>query len=79
MAAKAQASSSLSVAKLGAPLPREYETDTLDPPKNRRFGVILHPTSLPGEQGTGEIGKASRKWVDWLASSGAQCWMVSIQ
>lgn len=39
-------------------------------------GVILHPTSLPGPYGTGEIGKEAFKFVDWIASTGMQLWQV---
>ena len=39
-------------------------------------GVILHPTSLPGPYGTGEIGKEAFKFVDWVASTGMQLWQV---
>ena len=35
-------------------------------------GVILHPTSLPGPYGIGEIGKEAFRFVDWLESAGAQ-------
>lgn len=40
------------------------------------LGVILHPTSLPGPYGTGEIGKEAFKFVDWIASTGMQLWQV---
>ena len=39
-------------------------------------GVILHPTSLPGPYGIGEIGKEAFKFIDWVASSGMQMWQV---
>eukprot|EP00775_Hariotina_reticulata_P005043 gene5043-5285_t len=44
--------------------------------KGRRAGVILHPTSLPGSNGIGELGKEAFKFVDWLHSAGMQCWQV---
>ena len=42
----------------------------------RRAGVILHPTSLPGPYGTGEIGEHAYAFVDWLQSAGMQAWQV---
>lgn len=39
-------------------------------------GVILHPTSLPGPYGIGEIGKEAFKFIDWIASTGMQMWQV---
>ena len=35
-------------------------------------GVILHPTSLPGPYGSGEIGSEAFHFVDWLVSAGMQ-------
>ncbi len=37
---------------------------------DRLGGILLHPTSLPGMQGIGEIGKATNIWIDWLAEVG---------
>jgi 4-alpha-glucanotransferase len=42
----------------------------------RTAGVLLHPTSLPGPGGIGDLGAEARGFVDWLASSGAQWWQV---
>ena len=44
--------------------------------ENAYAGVILHPTSLPGPYGIGEIGKEAEKFVDWIASTGMQLWQV---
>lgn len=44
--------------------------------KGRRAGVILHPTSLPGPSGIGELGGEAFKFIDWLQSAGMQCWQV---
>ena len=38
-------------------------------------GIILHPTSLPGPYGSGEIGKEAFRFVDWLEKTGL---MVSV-
>lgn len=42
----------------------------------RTAGVLLHPTSLPGPFGVGDLGPAARAWVDLLARSGQTWWQV---
>lgn len=42
----------------------------------RKAGVLLHPTSLPGPYGLGELGAAAKTWVDQLASAGQTYWQV---
>jgi 4-alpha-glucanotransferase len=42
----------------------------------RASGVLLHPTSLPGEYGIGEIGAAARKFIDCLAATDQRFWQV---
>lgn len=42
----------------------------------RATGVLLHPTSLPGPHGVGDLGPAARAFIDWLASAGATVWQV---
>ena len=42
----------------------------------RRFGLLLHPTSLPGRFGIGDLGPEAHRWVDWAASAGATVWQV---
>jgi 4-alpha-glucanotransferase len=42
----------------------------------RRGGVLLHPTSLPGPGGIGDLGSPSRKWIEWLTQSGCSVWQV---
>ncbi|KAK9867464.1 hypothetical protein WJX84_001533, partial [Apatococcus fuscideae] len=61
---------------IGSDIDVQYGSDTQGIPKNRRSGVILHPTSLPGPYGTGEIGQEAYRFVDWLASAGMQIWQV---
>ena len=39
-------------------------------------GMLLHPTSLPGPHGMGDIGRTARRFIDWLASSGLSIWQV---
>src|SRR5210317_1059284 len=42
----------------------------------RASGVLLHPTSLPGPYGIGDIGPEAFKWVDFLVSTGCSIWQV---
>ncbi len=42
----------------------------------RAGGILLHPTSLPGPYGIGDLGPAVHEWVRWLASSGCRLWQV---
>ncbi len=42
----------------------------------RRAGVLLHLTSLPGPGGSGDLGKAAYDFVDWLVSARQSCWQM---
>ncbi len=42
----------------------------------RKSGILLHPTSLPGEWGIGDLGSSAYRFVDFLAESGQQLWQV---
>jgi len=42
----------------------------------RSAGILLHPTSLPGPYGIGDIGPAAHGWLDALAGSGMKRWQV---
>ena len=42
----------------------------------RASGVLLHPTSLPGPHGSGDLGPAAYRFVDWLADAGQTRWQV---
>jgi|YNPNPStandDraft_1061719.scaffolds.fasta_scaffold01741_4 4-alpha-glucanotransferase len=42
----------------------------------RRSGIILHPTSLPGRFGIGDLGDAAYRFVDFLAAAGQSYWQV---
>ena len=42
----------------------------------RASGVLLHPTSLPGPHGSGDLGPAAYHFVDWLVSAGQRLWQV---
>ncbi len=42
----------------------------------RSGGIILHPSSLPGPYGIGDLGPQAYRFVDWLAASGIKLWQV---
>ena len=42
----------------------------------RASGVLLHPTSLPGPHGSGDLGAAAFHFVDWLVSAGQTLWQI---
>lgn len=44
--------------------------------QNRAAGIILHPTSLPGPDGIGDLGPEAYRWIDFLHRSGCQLWQV---
>jgi 4-alpha-glucanotransferase len=44
--------------------------------KTRRSGILLHPTSLPGPHGIGDLGPAARSWIDTLAAARQGWWQV---
>ena len=43
---------------------------------SRSGGILLHPSSLPGPFGIGDLGSNSYRFVDWLSSSGCKLWQV---
>ncbi len=43
---------------------------------DRAGGVLLHPTSLPGPDGIGDLGPAMSAWLDWLAQGGCRWWQI---
>ena len=47
-----------------------------DPLKSRRAGVLLHPTSLPGNCRQGRLGNTARAFVDFLRSAGFSVWQM---
>ena len=42
----------------------------------RASGILLHPTSLPGPHGSGDLGDAAHHFVDWLATARQRLWQV---
>jgi 4-alpha-glucanotransferase len=48
-----------------------------DPAKAQRSaGLLLHPTSLPGPFGIGDLGPAAFAWIDLLASAKQSWWQI---
>lgn len=44
--------------------------------RNRRCGILLHPTSLPGPGGIGTLGQECRYFLDYLERAGQRLWQV---
>ena len=42
----------------------------------RSSGILLHPTSLPGRFGIGDLGAPAYDWVDFLAAGKQRLWQV---
>jgi 4-alpha-glucanotransferase len=42
----------------------------------RTSGVLLHPTSLPGPHGSGDLGPDAYHFVDWLVAAGQKLWQI---
>lgn len=42
----------------------------------RSSGILLHPTSLPGRFGIGDLGESAYQFVDFLEASGQRLWQV---
>jgi 4-alpha-glucanotransferase len=46
------------------------------PPAQRSAGLLLHPTSLPGPYGIGDLGPEAYAWVDALVAARQTWWQV---
>lgn len=42
----------------------------------RRSAILLHPVSLPGGNGIGDLGEPARRFADWLHATGQSLWQV---
>jgi 4-alpha-glucanotransferase len=49
---------------------------TEDKPKRRSAGILLHPTSLPGRYGIGDLGPLAYAWVEALARAKQTWWQI---
>ncbi|MDR2390795.1 MAG: 4-alpha-glucanotransferase [Planctomycetota bacterium] len=54
----------------------EFFEESVTMPFPRLAGIVLHPTSLPGGHGVGDLGGSAREFVDFLADSGMGIWQV---
>lgn len=43
---------------------------------DRSAGLLLHPTSLPGLHGCGDIGAMAHQFIDYLAAAGQRWWQM---
>ena len=42
----------------------------------RRAGILLHPTSLPGPYASGDIGHSAYRFIEFVANSGCTVWQM---
>ncbi|MGW8250312.1 MAG: 4-alpha-glucanotransferase [Anaerolineales bacterium] len=42
----------------------------------RASGILMHPTSLPGRYGIGDIGPQAHNWVDFMSRAGCRLWQI---
>ena len=63
--------------RLGPMKPRATAPQPLfDWLSSRSAGVLLHPTSLPGDQGIGTLDGAAVRFLDFLKAAGMSWWQV---
>ncbi|MBN1648902.1 MAG: 4-alpha-glucanotransferase [Spirochaetales bacterium] len=43
---------------------------------NRMSGILAHPTSFPGDNGSGELGKWAFHFIDFLHDTGQRLWQI---
>ncbi|HEX3724163.1 MAG TPA: 4-alpha-glucanotransferase, partial [Nitrolancea sp.] len=46
------------------------------PSISRSCGILLHPTSLPGPRGVGDLGEEAARFVDFLAEAEQSIWQI---
>ena len=56
--------------------PEEIQVEEPVEVSPRASGILLHPTSLPGRFGIGDLGDAAYRFVDFLADSGQKLWQI---
>ncbi|MCI0464236.1 MAG: 4-alpha-glucanotransferase, partial [Gemmataceae bacterium] len=52
------------------------QTIKLQRKRARTAGILLHPTSLPGPYGIGDLGPAAYAWVDVLVAARQTWWQI---
>src|ERR1700736_3417145 len=45
-------------------------------PSQRAAGVLLHPSSLPGPYGVGDLGPGAFRWIDALVHARQKWWQI---
>jgi 4-alpha-glucanotransferase len=55
---------------------KENPENHVNPVQTRASGVLLHPTSLPGSFGIGDLGPEAYKFVDFLVAARQSLWQV---
>lgn len=61
----------------GAAVEAEYTENTkLREFARRRAGLLLHPTSCPGPDGCGDLGKGAHDMAKWMSEAGFAMWQV---
>jgi 4-alpha-glucanotransferase len=48
----------------------------MNPLHQRRSGILLHPTSLPGPHGHGDLGQEAHEFLRFLARAGQSLWQM---
>ena len=43
---------------------------------SRSSGILLHPTSLPGPDGIGDLGPEAFRWIHFLQETGCSLWQI---
>jgi len=52
------------------------EPGTSHEKRRREAGILLHPTSLPGPFGIGDLGLEAERFLDWAAAAGQTLWQI---
>lgn len=60
----------------GESLVASYGIVGKNPDAGRTAGIVMHPTSLPGPYGTGDLSTECFGFIDWLADAGMKAWQV---
>jgi 4-alpha-glucanotransferase len=62
--------------ELDKPFVKELKAQVFVLLDRRRSGVLLHPTSLPGDYGIGDLGPSAFAFLQYLADAGQSLWQV---
>lgn len=60
---------------VSAPLTTSASRESVEA-SHRVSGVLLHPTSLPGRYGIGDLGNAAYEFIDFLVDAGQSLWQI---